>query len=523
MKNIVFAFLIVLSCYRSAAQSFIRSELSTQLNTPWEITYGPDNFLWISEAGGKVSRVDPTTGNKTVVYTAADYFGGSSSEQLALCFNPNIGAGTMGLALHPDFMNSATSYIYYLYSYNSGTTATPATKFKMVRLKWDSATSSVTANMDLILQLPTGYDHLGGRLLAIKRNNIPYLFLTCGDNGVSETNAPACYAPQSNNPNNFAQDPNYKNGKVHRFNIDGSIPADNPIPGNSFYTRGHRNPQGLVYNAAQDLLYDIEHGDQTDDEINILQAGMNYGWKYVRGYHADNNFPGEAAYISNYMPHPAIAGDALKEAMFAWCAVPQPTSTNNNDWCTVAPSDGVYYNSSAIPGWANSLLVVTLKDLPNTNPQLFVLKLNASGTAPATSTPETPNPASFFGSDKALNGRLRDIAVSPDGKSLYLVNNGGGRRDKITVYTYDVSAGLNSKSVTGNDINVYPNPASGLVQIDAAMAVDHVQLLNLMGAGVKRFAGHMTQLDISDLAPGIYFINVSLSNSATATRKIIKQ
>ena len=69
----------------------------------------------------------------------------------------------------------------------------------------------------------------------------------------------------------------YQNGEIHRFNIDGSIPFDNPFPGNSFYTGGHRKPQGPIYNTQQDILYDVEHGDRTDDEINILMPGMNYG------------------------------------------------------------------------------------------------------------------------------------------------------------------------------------------------------------------------------------------------------
>ncbi len=271
MKHYFLNIVILLLFFSANSQSFIRSELSTTLTTPWEITYGTDNFLWLTEAGGKISRVDPTSGNKIVVYTASDYFSGSSLEQSSLCSQPNIGVGTLGLTLHPNFLNVSTSFIYYLYSYNSGTTLAPATKFKIVKLTWDAMSNTVIANTDLVTQLPTGYDHLGGRLLAITQNSISYLYLSCGDNGISETNSPTCYSPQSNNPNNFAQDPNYKNGKIHRFNIDGTIPFDNPISGNSFFTRGHRNPQGLMYNSSQNILYDIEHGDQTDDEINILQ------------------------------------------------------------------------------------------------------------------------------------------------------------------------------------------------------------------------------------------------------------
>ncbi|UOQ69606.1 PQQ-dependent sugar dehydrogenase [Hymenobacter volaticus] len=335
------AILTLLGClfitFQSTAQTFMRTELPTGLSTPWEMTYGPDNFLWLTEAGGRVSRVNPTTGEKVVVYTAPDYFSGSPLEQSPYCFQPNVGTGTLGLALHPDFSASTTAYVYYVYSYNSGTTQAPKTQFKIVRLTWDATSQRVVANRDLVLNLPTGYDHLGGRLLAIKQNGIPFLYFTTGDNGISDANSPDCYVPQTSNPNNLAQDPAAKNGKVHRFNIDGTVPSDNPIPGNSFFTRGHRNPQGLMYNPVQNVVYDIEHGDRTDDEINVLVKGMNYGWKNVRGYHGDNNYPGEAAYIQAYVPHPLIANDQLKPAFYAWCAVPQPTNPNSADWCSVAP------------------------------------------------------------------------------------------------------------------------------------------------------------------------------------------
>lgn len=444
----------------SFAQSFLRSELPTTLSNPWELTYGPDKFLWITESGGQVSRVDPTTGTKQVVYTAADYFGGSPSEQSPLCFNPGIGAGTLGLALHPDFLNRATSYIYYVYSYNQGTTNAPATRFKIVRLTWDAAQVAVVAHTDLVTDLPTGYDHLGGRLLAVRQHGAIYLYFTTGDNGVSDTNSPDCYVPQNNNPNNRAQDPTTKNGKVHRFNIDGTIPADNPLPGNSFFTRGHRNPQGLLYNPTNELVYDVEHGDRTDDEINLLVKGHNYGWKNVRGYH-DGNYPGELEYIRTYQPYPGIAGDQLEPAWYAWAATPQPSSANLQDWNSIAPSDGLYYGSSGIPAWTNSFLVVTLKDGVTTDQELYQLKLTPDGLSPAPATATDANPKRFFGADQALNGRLRDVAVSPDGKTIYLVNNGGGGRDKITVYTYAPSQALaltlTATTPTANAIGVPTN------------------------------------------------------------------
>lgn len=506
MKKL-FLFILILHARSLYAQTFVRSELSTALTTPWEITYGPDNYLWITESGGRVSRVDPSDGTKTVVFTADDYFGGDPLENSALCPTLGIGAGTLGLTLHPHFMDPATSFIYFVYSYNSGTAGAPATKFRIKRLTWDAGSSMVISDTNIVDSITTGYDHLGGRLMAIEQNNTSYLFLSVGDNGVSEQNMPGCYSPQSDNPNNYVQDITTQNGKIHRFNMDGSIPADNPVSGNSFYTRGHRNPQGLMYNPNLDIIYDIEHGDRTDDEINILYKGMNYGWKDVRGYHGDNSFPGEDTYVANYTPEPLVANDSLVQPFYAWCTTP-PSSSVWTDWCTVAPSGGIYYGSSGIPEWQNSLLVVTLKDGLTTDREVFQFKLQANG-ALVPSTAEDPNPEKFFGSDQGLNGRLRDIAVSPDGKTLYLINNGGASSDKITVYTH-------VSNVEEGEISIYPNPVTDVISIYGLgdSSPEDIRITNMQGQLISCEVDSDYKILVSRLAGGVYFIEFTVGEDA---------
>lgn len=504
------------------SQTFTRSELPTILNTPWEMTYGPDGFLWITEKGGKVLRVDPINGNKSIVYTAPDYFAGSPLEQSPLCFQPNIGVGTLGLALHPDFMNASTSFVYFLYSYNSGSSQVPGTKFKVERLTWNASTGSVTSHTTIVPLLPTGYDHLGGRLISVKQNSVAYLFVSIGDNGISEDNSPDCYGTQANNPNNYAQDPNFKNGKIHRFNIDGSIPADNPKSGNSFYTRGHRNPQGLIYNYSRDIVYNLEHGDRTDDEINLLEAGKNYGWKYVRGYHSDNNFPGEAAFVNGYVADPTVLNDGLKEAFYSWCAVPQPTASNNADWCTVAPSDGIYYGVNGIPEWTNSLLVVTLKNGATTDTELYQFKLNTNGLGLAPSTAEDPNPRRYFATDQALNGRLRDIAVSADGTKIFLINNGGSTRDKITIYSYIPSSKQNPILNAGSDPMIFPNPANNEININSLEKIESIEFRNLIGETVKTLIGNVSKINVDDISDGAYIVTIKNESGNKTKTKFIK-
>lgn len=494
------------SCF---SQTFVRQELETPLTTPWEIQFGPDNMLWLTESGGKVVRVDPNSGNKTVVYTAPDYFGGSPSESNQLC-GAVIGSGTLGMALHPDFLNPQNAFIYFMYSYNHGTVNAPETRFKIARLKWDLQSQTITQQTDLITGISNGFDHWGGRLLIVTQDGIPYLFVTVGDHGRSEENNPTCYQPQTLNPNNEAQNPMFDNGKIHRFNLDGSIPIDNPIQGNSFYTRGHRNPQGLLYDPILNRLYAIEHGDRTDDEINLLQKGMNYGWKQVKGYHSDANFTGESEFIANYVPNSLIPGDHLVEPFYSFCAVNQPTSSNASDWCTIAPSDGVFYASNGIPEWENSILLVTLKNGVTTDMELYQLHLNAAGEI-VPSTIENPNPKRFFGNDQLLNGRLRDLAISPDGKTIYFINNGGAtsNTDKISVYTYDSTA--NVQEITSELFQIQPNPVVNeltvltnqtspltfsIMQIDGKSVLEQQPLIE---TGI---------IDVSNFNTGYYFLQL---------------
>lgn len=497
-----------------SAQTFTRTELIANLDVPWEIIYGPDNYLWLTEKGGNISRVSPVNGSKQIIYTAPDYFDGAISENHPYCFQPSIGNGTLGMALHPNFQNSDSAFIYYMYSYNAGTIASPITNFKIRRIKWDSNSQTVIEELDIVLNIPSSYDHLGGRIMIIPQNGRNYLFLTIGDHGLSETNSPDCYPNQSLNPNVHAQDPNTMNGKIHRFNLDGSIPYDNPIPGNSFYTRGHRNPQGLIYNPLLNQIYSIEHGDRTDDEINLLIKGMNYGWKYARGYHDDNNFAGEKNFIANYEGNPQILNDSLVEAFYSWCDVSLSASSNNADWCTVAPSDGIFYDNTAIPQWYNSILVVTLKNGNNTDMELYQFKLTHDGHM-APSTPENPNPKKFFGDDQSLNGRLRDLCISPDGKKIYLINNGGTTSNKITVYTLDESSIIPFELNNSECLWLYPNPTNNLLSIMGLKntQINSIKITDSSGSIIDAPLISETIIDVSNLASGIYFITIKFDQT----------
>jgi aldose sugar dehydrogenase len=323
--------------------------IAENLNFPWEILWGPDNKIWMTERGGKISRVDTATGTITPVFTIAEV---SSQGE----------GGLLGMVLHPNF--SATPYVYVAYDYNQAGNY----KGKVVRYSYNGTT--LTTPVIILDNISASNIHNGCRLLI---SSDLKLFITTGD-----------ASDQSSPQNNAAI-----NGKILRLNLDGSVPADNPTAGSPVWSKGHRNPQGLVF--ANNMLYSSEHGPDSDDEINIIEKGRNYGWPDVKGF---CNEPAEQAFCTT---------NNVKEPIKAWTP-------------TLAVSGMDFYNSNLIPQWKNSLLLATLK-----NSRLMQLKLNDAHTS-VTETNE------FFANDY---GRMRDVCISPDGKVYICTSNGGN--DKIVV------------------------------------------------------------------------------------------
>jgi hypothetical protein len=169
-------------------------------------------------------------------------------------------------------------------------------------------------------------------------------------------------------------------GKILRMNLDGSVPDDNPIPGNPFYSMGHRNPQGLV--TVKGKIYSSEHGPDNDDEINLIKPGENYGWPLVEGYCDKEN---EMAFCDSV---------TVTEPIYDWTP-------------TIAPAGLDYYNHPAIPEWGNSLMLATLK-----GQSLWLFELDDTGE-------KIVNERIYL---QQQLGRLRDLCVSPTG-DVYLITS----------------------------------------------------------------------------------------------------
>ncbi|OQP68278.1 PQQ-dependent sugar dehydrogenase [Niastella populi] len=319
------------------------------LEFPWEIVWGSDGKIWMTERIGRVSRIDPASGNTEFSFMIDEVL-------------PMGEGGLLGMALHPAF--SGNGFIYLVYNYDNG----DGYKEKLVRYTYSNNT--LTNATVLLDDIPASGKHNGSRLW-ITNEAAPKIFMTTGEAGDQAA----------------AQKTNSLSGKVLRLNIDGSIPADNPVPGDPVWSYGHRNPQGLV--MANGMLYSSEHGAGVEDEINIIEKGRNYGWPLVLG------------------PCDVDEGRFCKEAN-----VKEPLWSSGRG--TVATCGLEYYNHDLITQWKNSLLLATLKDKT-----LWQLQLDATGE-------HVINTTIYL---RGHFGRLRDLCISPQGKVYLCTSN--GNNDKI--------------------------------------------------------------------------------------------
>lgn len=346
--------LVILSGWyiESKSQVFIgttqvdTSTVVSGLDTPWEILWGPDDYIWFTERSGKISRVHPGTGERTELISIGDVYEAGES-------------GLLGMVLHPDFVHHPYVFVVYTYLESS------SIKERLVRYTY--ADGSLDSPLTLLEGIDGAGNHDGSRLVIDAGQK---LFMTTGDAGDGSQ----------------AQDLSSLSGKVLRLNLDGSVPDDNPIAGSYLWSWGHRNPQGLVI-SPKGIMYSSEHGPSSDDEVNILEKGRNYGWPTVRGY-------------CDLVTETQFCADSnVVEPIAAWT----PTAA-------VAGTD--FYHVGGIPEWHNSLLVTTLKEA-----ELLALQLSEDGKT-------------VVGEDFYFDnwwGRLRDLCISPDGRVFLAVSNRDGR------------------------------------------------------------------------------------------------
>lgn len=235
--------------------------------------------------------------------------------------------GLFDVVPHPDYAKNNWLYL----SYSDLREAADGTKVSLTRIIRGKLKNNAFTEQQTIYQgklehyIKAGGPHFGGR---IAFDNQGFLYFTIGERG---------QAPH-------AQDTSRPNGKVHRVHDDGRIPADNPFVNDakavpSIWSYGHRNPQGLAYNATTNELYDVEHGPRGGDEVNFVRKGLNYGWPVIT-YGMD--YPG--------VTFPGSEGTekaGMEQPVTYWTP-------------SIAPCGANFYTGDLFPKWKNNLFVASL-------------------------------------------------------------------------------------------------------------------------------------------------------------------
>ncbi|WP_406729006.1 glucose/sorbosone family PQQ-dependent dehydrogenase [Streptomyces sp. GD-15H] len=423
-----------------ASGTFSKRVVATGLNNPYEVVRAPDGSLWATEkTGKKVTRVDPESGEKTTLLSLPGAVHSEGGQD-----------GVLGLALEEH--KSGKLYAYISYSYDIDPTSVVQARTKLERYTYDPDRKRLHRPKAVIAGMPSGNDHQSARL---RLGPDGKLYYTIGDQGANQLGnyCKPNYAMRLPTAHEVqGRDWIAYQGKTLRLNTDGSIPSDNPVLGgvrSHVYTYGHRNAQGLAF-GPDGTLYSNEMGPKTDDEINILRKGGNYGWPNVSGYRDDKAYvyanwsaswptPCDELTFSNFEIPETVPVQEESDFTESFVQPVHTFGTVGSDfdfqdptcaqgemwsvcWPTIAPSSFEHYETSrksspsakssgkGLPGWHNSLVMTTLKD----------------GTVYRVDLTEDGKDVSKVTKLFTEQNRFRDTALSADGRSLFVVTDSAG-------------------------------------------------------------------------------------------------
>jgi PQQ-dependent dehydrogenase (s-GDH family) len=417
------------------AERFSMRVVTTGLAGPWQMLYGPDGRIWVTERVGKrITRINPADGSKSTAVTIPDVL------------QTHFQDGLLGMAFHSGFLTDPQAdFVYVTMTYDADPGAGQSRRMLVRRYTYDRAAGTLGHPADLLRDLPAGEDHLSGRLVF---GHDRKLYVTIGDQGFNQLTVfcqpiraqdlPTAAAVAAGNRDGYQ-------GKVLRIDLDGAIPADNPTLNgvrSHIYSYGHRNAQGMA-SGPDGRIYVSEHGPSVDDELNLVQAGKNYGWPHVAGYQDDRAY----AY-----PNWSAASVPCSSLKFDFLVVPpsvprqKESSWSHPDFApplrsfftvddgyrfdvqgnaTIAPS-GIHVYSvpqGGIPGWSNSVLITSLL-----RGLIYRVALAPDG---ATAVGETTE---YF----QAKSRYRDVLASPDGLTIFVAADAGSQEHagSILAFTY---------------------------------------------------------------------------------------
>lgn len=296
---------------KTALHDFRVVTVAEGLVMPWSFTFVSGGDILVTQRGGQLRIV--RKGKllpDTVPGLPAIRVGGQG--------------GLLDIVAHPRFATNKLVYISYSKPNADGTQGTTA----VIRARFENDRLNDVQEIFEAKMWSAGRGHYGSRLAFDKDN---YLFITLGDRQVPST------GDLEKHP---AQDLSTHHGKVVRLHDDGRVPTDNPFlttPGAlpEIWSYGHRSVQGAAVHPETNDLWTDEHGPQGGDELNLTQAGKNYGWPVI-------------GYGVNYRSGTAIHGGTHRDGM------EQP----RNIWVpSIGISGLVIYSGDKFPEWRGSFFV----------------------------------------------------------------------------------------------------------------------------------------------------------------------
>jgi len=330
------------------------------LEHPWSVAFLPGGDMLVTERPGRLRVVR----------------GGRRLDPRPVAGLPKIEewgqGGALDVALHPNFVNNHWVYLSYagIRDGNAGT--------EVLRGRFDGTRLTDVEVLFRAEPKRDGKPHFGSRLLFAPDGT---LFITLGDRGNRDA----------------AQDLGNHLGSIVRLLPDGSVPPGNPMLGRAgarpeIYSYGHRNVQGIALRPGNYQVWAHEHGPQGGDEVNLIEAGVNYGWPVI-------------TYGVNYVTGTKIGIGTHKEGMAQpkWYWVP-----------SIAPSGMTFYDGDKFPNWRGNLFVGALKS------QLLV-RLELQGDH-------------VVREERMLQdkiGRIRDVRQGPDGYLYLLTDESRGQLARI--------------------------------------------------------------------------------------------
>ncbi|NEQ73014.1 MAG: PQQ-dependent sugar dehydrogenase [Okeania sp. SIO2C9] len=333
------------------------------LEHPWSLAWLPDGTMLITERPGRLRIVRDGVLEPTPVAGLPEIFASGQG-------------GLMDVSIHPRFTENRLIYLTYSHGDRS------ANRTRIARARFEENTLRDLQVIFEVSQTKSGAQHFGSRIIWLPDET---LLMTIGDGGNPPIEFNGEFIRQQ------AQNLRSHLGKVLRLNDDGTVPSDNPFATYTdaepaVWSYGHRNIQGITFDSAKNRVWATEHGSRGGDELNLVEAGENYGWPAVT----------HSREYSGGLISPETSRPGMVDPKVVWTP-------------SIAPSGLAFYSGDRFPQWQGNLFAGGL-----VSQDIHRIEVDEAGNVV---TQESIS----------IGQRVRDVRQGPDGLLYVLTDRPNGQ------------------------------------------------------------------------------------------------